>query len=115
MGKFYDNARRPARTGKKITVGRVVDLPPGRGAVVELNDGAELALFNNGGKFYAVENFCPHKGLPLADGFLRGSIVECRHHGWKFDAATGECLNKPRCTIEAYEVLIEEEMIKILI
>ena len=115
MGKHYDNPRRPLREGKKITVGKVTDLPPGRSAAVELKDGSEIALFNVAGRFYAVENFCPHKAAPLADGRTYGQIVECNRHGWKFDITTGECFNNRNCSIEAYEVLIEDEMIKILV
>lgn len=44
-----------------VTVGRAADVPEGRGATVELADGKELALYNVGGEFYAIENFCPHR------------------------------------------------------
>lgn len=115
MGKLYDNKRKPVRTGKKIAVGRATDVPAGRGATVKLKDGAEVALFNVGGKFYAIENFCPHKGYPLADSRLSGGIVECDLHGWRFDVRNGECYTKKNCSLENYEVLIEDEMIKILI
>lgn len=115
MGKLHDNPRRAVREGKKITVGKVTDLPQGRGATVELKDGSEIALFNVAGKFHAIENFCPHKGVPLADGSLRGQIVECNRHGWKFDVITGECFNGRSCSIEAYEVIVEDETIKILV
>lgn len=115
MKKPYTNPRKPERENKQVTVGKITDLPPGRSATVELNNGAELALFNIAGKFYAIENFCPHKGIPLADGFARNGTVECNRHGWKFDLETGECYEKSSCSIEAYEVTIEDEMIKILV
>ena len=116
MGKHYDNPRRPVREGKKITVGKTEDVPAGRSATVKLKGGAEVALFNSGGKFYAIENFCPHKGVPLADSPLHGSHqVECDLHGWRFDLRTGECFTKRSCSIEAYEVLIEDDFIKIVI
>ncbi|MEP6924519.1 MAG: Rieske (2Fe-2S) protein [Pyrinomonadaceae bacterium] len=115
MGKLHENPRQPVREGKKITVGKVTDLPQGRGATVELKDGSEIALFNVGGKFHAIENFCPHKAATLADGSLRGQIIECSRHGWKFDVTTGECFNSRSCSIEAYEVIVEDEMIKILV
>jgi nitrite reductase/ring-hydroxylating ferredoxin subunit len=107
------NFKRPARTSALITVGRVEDVPPGCGATVELETGGELALFNVGGKFYATENFCPHKGAPLADGNLCGGIVECDWHGWRFDLATGHCLTRRGADIETYEVIIEDGWIKI--
>jgi nitrite reductase/ring-hydroxylating ferredoxin subunit len=115
MGKSYANPRKPRREGKKITVGRFDAVPVGRGATVELDNGSEVALFNVGGKFYAIENFCPHKGVPIADSKLYGTTVECDLHGWRFDVTSGECFTKKHCSIESYEVVVEDEMIKILI
>ncbi|MGI8788737.1 MAG: Rieske (2Fe-2S) protein [Pyrinomonadaceae bacterium] len=115
MGKLSENKRRPPREGRKITVGRITDVPAGRGATVKLKDGKEVALFNVNGKFHAIENFCPHKGYPLADSRLYETTVECDLHGWQFDVRTGECFTKKGCSIESYEVIIEDEMIKILV
>jgi nitrite reductase/ring-hydroxylating ferredoxin subunit len=115
MGKLYENKRKPKRTGKMVTIGRADAVPEGRGATVQLKDGGEIALFNAGGKFYAVENFCPHKAYPLADSRLYGNIVECDLHGWRFDVRSGECSTKKNCSIESYEVLVEDGWIKILV
>ncbi|MGI9035055.1 MAG: Rieske (2Fe-2S) protein [Pyrinomonadaceae bacterium] len=115
MGKCRENKHKPKRDGKIVVVGKTADLPAGRGATVKLKDGAEVALFNAGGKFHAIENFCPHKGAPLADSRLSGSKVECELHGWRFDVRTGVCLTKKSCSLESYEVLIEDDLIKIII
>ncbi|HMF57244.1 MAG TPA: Rieske 2Fe-2S domain-containing protein [Pyrinomonadaceae bacterium] len=108
----FDNFRKPKRTGQIITIGRIEDVPEGRGATVELPGGAELALYNVGGQFYAIENFCPHRGAPLAEGQLCGHTVECDWHGWRFDLLTGACLNHTGA-VESYAVTIEDGMIKI--
>jgi len=108
----YGNFRKPKRSGETVTVGRVQDVPEGRGATVELKNGQELALYNIGGTFHAIENLCPHRGAPLADGRLYGSVVECDWHGWRFDVTTGQCLTTD-CPIESYPVKIEGGMIKI--
>jgi nitrite reductase/ring-hydroxylating ferredoxin subunit len=113
-GKF-SNPKRPHRIGQQITVGRVADLPPGRGATVTLADGKELALYNVGGQFHAIENFCPHRGAPLAEGNLCAHTVECDWHGWRFDVRTGACLTNPAHAVESYEVVIEDGWIKIVI
>ncbi|HSK72847.1 MAG TPA: Rieske 2Fe-2S domain-containing protein [Pyrinomonadaceae bacterium] len=115
MEKIFENKRKPLREGKKITVGKTDAVPAGRGATVKLKDGKEIALFNVGGNFYATENHCPHKGYPLADSRLYGNIVECDLHGWRFDVRSGECFTKPGCSIESYEVVIEDGWIKILV
>jgi nitrite reductase (NADH) small subunit len=110
----FGNLKKPAREGRTVTVGRVEEVPPGRGATVELLDGTELALYNVGGEFHAIENFCPHKGAPLADGQLCGHTIECDWHGWRFDVRTGHCLTNAS-TVESYPVIIEDGLIKILV
>jgi nitrite reductase (NADH) small subunit/3-phenylpropionate/trans-cinnamate dioxygenase ferredoxin subunit len=110
----FGNLKKPRKQGQKITVGSAEDVPEGRGATVELLDGTELALYNVGGEFFAIENFCPHKGAPLADGRLCGQMVECDWHGWRFDVRTGQCLTNGS-RVEAYEVVIEEGLIKIIV
>ena len=110
----FGNLKKPSREGRAITVGRVEDVPPGRGATVELLDGTELALYNVDGEFHAIDNFCPHKGAPLADGQLSGHTVECDWHGWRFDVRTGHCLTNASA-VESYTVIIEDGLIKIVV
>jgi nitrite reductase/ring-hydroxylating ferredoxin subunit len=108
------NLKKPQREGQLITVGRIEDVPAGRRATVTLPSGTELALYNINNEFYAIENFCPHKGAPLAEGRLCAYTVECDWHGWRFDVRTGECLTV-RGAVETYEVIIEDGWIKIRI
>lgn len=110
----FPNFKRPRRAGQLITVGRTEDVPAGRAATVTLPDGTELALYHISDQFYAIENFCPHKGAPLADGHLCDHTVECDWHGWRFDLRTGECLTNSGA-VETYEVMIEDGWIKIRI
>lgn len=110
-----NNRRRPEREGRVVTVGCVEDLPVGRGATIELADGSELALYHTSEGFYAIENFCPHRAAPLADGNLEGSTVECKLHGWLFDVRSGACISHAGNDVERYEVRIEAGEIKILI
>jgi len=97
-----------------INGGRIEDLPPGNCKTIDLPTGRELALYNVNGQFYATENFCPHKGAPLADGILCEHVIECEWHGWQFDVRTGECLTVPE-KIKTYEVVVEEGSIKIVV
>lgn len=99
---------------RAVDAGRVEDLPHGSSKIVELPEGRELALYNVNGEFYATENFCPHKGAPLADGILCEHVIECGFHGWQFDVRTGECLTLVE-KIETYEVVVEDGLIRILV
>ena len=109
------NKKKPIRQNIRHKIARVGAVPSGRGATVQLKDGSQVALFNAGGSLYAIENFCPHKGFPLADSRLYGETVECDFHGWRFDVKSGRCFTKPRCSIESYQVEIEDDWIYVVI
>ncbi len=97
-----------------IAVCRVEDVAPGTCKTIGLSGGRELALYNVNGEFYATDNFCPHKGAPLAAGKLCEHVIECDWHGWEFDVRTGECLTVPE-TIETHEVVVEDGWITVRI
>jgi nitrite reductase (NADH) small subunit len=42
------------------------------------------------GGVLATQAACPHRGGPLADGIIGGTIVICPLHGKRFDLATGQ-------------------------
>lgn len=74
-----------------IPLTRVENLPPreGRVAVIE---GEEVAVFRLDDRVVALENRCPHKGGPLADGIVGGSQVTCPLHNWKICLDTGHVM-----------------------
>ena len=98
--------------GNFISVGRVEDIPIGSCASFQLADGHEVAIYNVNGELYATSNFCPHRGAPLTEGILCGSVIECGLHGWQFDVRTGEGLTVPE-PVESYNVVIEDGWIKV--
>src|SRR5687767_14266702 len=108
-----DFAQTAKRSGA-VDAGRAEDLPNGSSKTIELPEGRMLALFNVNGHFYAIENFCPHKGAPLAEGILCEHVIECDWHGWQFDVRTGECLTLAE-RVKTYPVVIEEGLIKVLL
>ncbi len=89
-----------------VTVAKADELAPGACLSVEA-EGRGIALFNVEGTIYALDNCCPHAGGPLGDGTLRGNIVTCPWHGWRFDVCTGERPENPVFTVSRYVVKIE--------
>jgi len=52
----------------------------------------EIALFrDHSGRFFAVEDRCAHRQLPLSCGHVEGSRLVCQYHGWKYDGG-GHCV-----------------------
>jgi len=70
------------------------DIPLREGRAVKVGN-REIAVFNLGDRFLAVENRCPHKGGPLADGIVAGATVVCPLHAWKMSLETGRGVNGP--------------------
>jgi nitrite reductase/ring-hydroxylating ferredoxin subunit len=104
----------PPQTPNTVSAGRIEDFPEGTCKTIELSPEREIALYRVNGEFYATENFCPHKGAPLAGGKLCDHVIECEWHGWQFDVRTGQCLTV-REKIATYAVVIEEGHIKVLV
>jgi nitrite reductase (NADH) small subunit len=80
------------------------ELPPGSRRIVTI-DGRSIGVFNVEGELYAIRNSCPHRGAPLCEGTLGGTmlpsdphtyvyglenrLLRCPWHGWEIDIATG--------------------------
>ena len=90
----------------KTKIAETRDVEPGQGKVIEA-EGKTLALFNCDGAFYAIDNTCRHRGGPLGEGELDGSIVTCPWHGWRYDVSTGANAMNPSITVACYTVTVE--------
>jgi nitrite reductase/ring-hydroxylating ferredoxin subunit len=87
-------------------VATVDEIAPGTARLV-IADSRRLALFNVGGKFYAIDDTCTHRGGPLSEGDLVGTEVTCPWHGARFDVTTGNNLSPPAPKpVQAYQVQV---------
>ena len=92
-----------------VKVGNKCDLEVGESRAYDIND-KRVAVFNVEGKFYAIDDACPHAGASLAEGYLEKGKVGCPWHYAEFDLKTGRHLNAPAtCGVSAYKVVIEGE------
>lgn len=53
-------------------------------------EGANLILIRHGESVHAIENKCPHLGLPLGRGKIENGEIVCPFHGSRFNIKTGE-------------------------
>lgn len=90
----------------RVRVATADEVPPGEGRVVDAG-GRPLALFNVGGRFYAIDNACLHRGGPLGEGRLDGQVVTCPWHGWRWDVSTGANVNNPAVKLACFPVTEE--------
>ncbi|CAL9410195.1 Rieske (2Fe-2S) protein [Streptomyces sp. enrichment culture] len=96
--------RRPAGPTAPVDLGA-------EGEVAE--DGADLHLDHNvvvsrtaDGTLKAYSTICTHGGCPISD--LEGTTLVCRCHGSRFDATTGEVLQRP-ATVPLAELPVRVE------
>jgi NAD(P)H-dependent nitrite reductase small subunit len=89
--------------GRWIEVARVEDFRPGEGRIV-VAEGRRLALFNDGGEFFAIDDTCPHQGASLAAGLLHAGRVICPWHSWVFELRTGRCPRDSHPPVASYRV-----------
>ena len=82
------------------------EIPPGTGKVVQVG-GKFVAVFNCAGTFYALDNACRHRGGPLGEGRLNGTVVTCPWHGWDYDVKSGVCQLDPSVAVESFPVKVD--------
>jgi nitrite reductase (NADH) small subunit len=73
-------------------LGRRDSVAVGSGKEFTVN-GVSVAVFNVDGKFFATEARCRHQDGPLAEGKLKGEIIECPWHFWNYNVRSGKLLD----------------------
>ena len=89
-----------APKSRTLNLGSVEKVPKGQGFCF-IVDGQEIAVFRQrgDGKLFAVQNRCPHKQGPLAEGIMGGGKVICPLHSHKFDLCTGQGPDKEQLKV----------------
>jgi 3-phenylpropionate/trans-cinnamate dioxygenase ferredoxin subunit len=96
-----------------IKIAETGALPPGKAASYDV-EGTQVAVFNVGGTFYAIDDTCTHSGGPLCEGQVSGAKVTCPWHGADFDLKTGAALTPPADEgVKSYKVVITGNAIQI--
>ena len=93
----------------------VENIPAREGRSVRLGD-TEIAIVNLGDRFTAIENRCPHKGGPLADGIVGGNRITCPLHNWRVCLDTGRVVkpgDQAAHCVRTFPVKVEEGIVMI--
>ena len=81
--------------GQFVKIGTTAELEDLEAGKLVETGGKRIAIFNVGGKYYAIEDTCPHRGGPLSEGMLAEDEVVCPWHGSRFKVTTGAVLTPP--------------------
>ena len=83
------------------------DFPVGESRCVPVAD-AKVGLFRTSDGLFAIDNFCPHRGAPMHEGFVTDGYVTCPWHQWQFRLEDGVCLNIPKAAIATFPVEVRD-------
>ncbi len=81
-------------TGSWVPVALSSDLPAGTVMPARIPTGALALWRSQSGHVAASADRCPHRGMSLSHGFVRGETLSCIYHGWSYGQA-GNCLRIP--------------------
>ncbi|AGI66011.1 assimilatory nitrite reductase [NAD[P]H] small subunit NasE [Octadecabacter antarcticus 307] len=56
---------------------------------------------------FALDNACPHKAGPLAEGIVHGKSVTCPLHNWVISLETGEAQGADEGRVVSYPARVE--------
>ncbi|MFF4097411.1 bifunctional 3-phenylpropionate/cinnamic acid dioxygenase ferredoxin subunit [Streptomyces sp. NPDC001834] len=83
-------------TGNAVRVADIGDIEEGEALQVpaeRTGHGDAIAVFHEGGAYYALDDTCSHGQASLADGWIEDGQVECPLHSARFCLKSGE----PQC------------------
>ena len=69
--------------------------------------GINILLARVDGSVYALSGKCAHMACPLYSGTLKGDILTCPCHDWRFNIRTGEFLDATELRLENYQTKSE--------
>lgn len=75
-----------------VALSSAIEAGTSAGAVL---GGQEIVVWRDtSGAAHVWEDRCPHRGMKMSFGFVRGDHIACLYHGWEYDQA-GQCRKIP--------------------
>lgn len=91
-----------------VDIGAVEDIPR-RGARCVNTSAGKIAVFRTmDGQVFAIEDQCPHKNGPLAQGIVHGAFVTCPLHNWVFSLETGKAQGADEGEVKTFPLKTED-------
>ena len=86
-----------------------LDEVPLRGArMVKTAEGCVAVFRTAADEVYAIDNACPHKKGPLADGIVHDKYVTCPLHNWVISLETGAAQGQDEGQVATFPARIED-------
>ncbi|WP_430602251.1 nitrite reductase [NAD(P)H], small subunit [Enterococcus sp. DIV0724b] len=100
---------------EKILVGQLAELAPRMGKEIIVGE-QKIAVFRlSDDRVKAIENICPHKQGPLAEGTVSGEYVFCPLHDYKINLNDGQVQEPDEGCVRAYETIVENDLVYVMV
>jgi 3-phenylpropionate/trans-cinnamate dioxygenase ferredoxin component len=94
--------------GELLRACRLSDVPEAGAIRVELAGQPVAVIRAEDGNVYAIRDVCSHAEVPLSEGEVEDTTVECWLHGSRFDLRTGAPIGLPATKpVPVYETKID--------
>ena len=91
-----------------IDIAALSDVPPRGARVIKTHEGCVAVFRTAMDHVFALDNACPHKAGPLAEGIVHGSAVTCPLHNWVISLETGMVQGADEGQVATYPARVEE-------
>jgi len=90
-----------------VDIAALQDVPQRGARVVKTAEGCVAVFRTAADEVFALDNRCPHKGGPLAEGIVHGNSVTCPLHNWVFSLETGMAQGADAGKVDTYPAKVE--------
>ncbi|MFG5383767.1 nitrite reductase small subunit NirD [Yoonia sp. R2-816] len=90
-----------------IDIAALDDIPQRGARVVKTSDGCVAVFRTADDEIFALNNACPHKAGPLAEGIVHGKSVTCPLHNWVISLETGQAQGEDDGQVTTYPARVE--------
>ena len=92
-------------TASFVEIGTVDHIAAGSVITIAMPTGT-VAVFNVGGRIFAIDDGCVRCGASLAEGLLTDMTVACPNCDWHYDIQSGTVQGIPSLRTDIYEVKV---------
>lgn len=97
-----------AQMSEWIDIAALEDIPLRGARMVKTREGCVAVFRTAASEVFALDNACPHKNGPLAEGIVHGSSVTCPLHNWVISLETGLVQGLDEGQVATYPARVED-------
>lgn len=101
-----------------VVVADIDEIPEGEGIKIDASVTGtvdDIAVFNDDGEFYALDDTCSHEKASLSEGWIEKGVIECPLHAGKFCLKDGAVLSMPATEdVACHRVIVDGSQLRVV-